>query len=213
VKIQRIAIDLGRYEFRPRSLSEFGARARLLLCGRFVEKKGIPYAIKGLRIVREHYPNIELRIVGDGPLYEDIQGLIKKLGVEKQVSLLGFLPHAEYIEELKQAHILITPSVTAADGDSEGGAPTVLLEAQASGLPVLSTYHADIPNVVLAGESGFLVPERNAEALAERLLYLLQHHKEWGKMGQVGRRYVEAKHNVHLEIARLESRYLSLMGA
>ena len=78
-------------------------------------------------------------------------------------------------------------------------------------MPILSTYHADIPNVVVEGESGFLVPERDAEALAEKLLYLIEHHEDWGEMGLSGRKHVEAKHNIQLEIDNVESKYRSLL--
>lgn len=212
VKLQRIPINIDDYQFMPRSLPKGNDNLTVLLCGRFVEKKGIPYAIKAVSIAREHYLNVKLRIVGDGELRPEIEKLIKQFKLEKHVSLLGYLPHPEYIKELKMAHILIAPSVTAVDGDSEGGAPTVLLEAQASGMPVLSTYHADIPNVVAENRSGFLVPERNAEALAEKLVYLIEHHEIWGEMGEAGRKYVEGKHNIHFEIDRLESRYINLLS-
>lgn len=211
VKIQRIAIDLDKYEFVPRSLHTLDSDIEVLFCGSFREKKGIPYAIEAFSIACRRHLNLKLRLVGDGHLRPSIEGLIGQLGLEKRVSLLGYLPHADYIEELKNAHILMAPSVTADDGDSEGGAPTVLLEAQATGMPVLSTYHADIPNIVLEGKTGFLVPERDAEALAEKLLYLIQHHEDWEKIGEAGRRHIEAKHNIHLEIDTLESRFLNLL--
>jgi colanic acid/amylovoran biosynthesis glycosyltransferase len=83
---------------------------------------------------------------------------------------------------MREANILLQPSVTAANGDTEGGLYT-LLEAQVLGMPVISTYHADISNVVLPGKSALLVPERNSEALASALAYLTDHPSVREEMG------------------------------
>ena len=140
-----------------------------------------------------------------------IEHLANELGVSDKVIFLGFLPYKNYIEELGKADIFIHPSIVASDGDSEGGAPTVLLEAQASGLPILSTYHADIPNVVLPGDSAILCPERNDEILAGNILYLLNKQELWSKMGLAGRRFIEAYHDIDNEVKILEEKYLKLL--
>ncbi len=124
---------------------------------------------------------------------------------------MGYQPHHVFVEELIKAHIYLQPSVTAQNGDSEGGAPTTLLEAQASGVPVLSTYHADIPEVVVNGKSGFLVPERDSNALAERLEYLIDHPEEWSTMGREGRKHVEMNYNICKEADNLENIYDALI--
>jgi colanic acid/amylovoran biosynthesis glycosyltransferase len=106
--------------------------------------------------------------------------------------------------------IFIQPSVTAADGDTEGGAPTTLLEAQALGVPVVATYHADIPHVVAPGESALLAPERDSEALAACLMKLLDAPERWSAMGRAGRRFIEEHHDAPSQVARLEELYFSL---
>ncbi|MEN9223394.1 MAG: glycosyltransferase, partial [Thermostichus sp. BF3_bins_97] len=84
----------------------------------------------------------------------------------------------------------LAPSVTASDGNQD--APVnVLKEAMAMGLPVISTWHGGIPELVQEGVSGFLVPERDPQALAERLSYLIQHPQRWSEMGRAGRSFVE----------------------
>ncbi len=92
------------------------------------------------------------------------------------------------------AHLLLLPSVAAADGDQEC-TPVSLMDAQAAGMPVLSTRHSGIPEVVPDGQSGFLVPERDVAALAERLLFLADHPEIWPEMGHAGRRHVERNYN------------------
>ena len=210
VKLQNIGVDANKVEFIPRRFPKDGI-IKLLICARFTEKKGIEYAIRAMDIARMKYKNLELRIIGDGELRAQIEQLISKLSLEKHVILLGFQPHDKFIDELKQAHIFLAPSVTASDGDSEGGAPTVLLEAQASGVPVISTYHADIPEIVLDGKSGFLVSERDSEALAEKIIDLAQHPDSWVEKGRAGREHIERNHNIHLEVKKLEALYTKIL--
>jgi len=117
------------------------------------------------------------------------------------------------VREMQQGDLFVHPSVVAADGASEGGAPTTILEAQALGMPVLSTYHCDIPNVTVPGQSALLVPERDSKALAQALRSLLDHPENWEGMGRAGREHIERFHNIDKEVPALESRYLRLLAA
>ena len=103
-----------------------------------------------------------------------LQQLIHDLGVTRAVKLLGWKQQGEILESFYQAHLFLAPSVTAKDGDQEG-TPTVLLQAMATGLPVVSTVHSGIPEMVQDGVSGFLVPERDVDALTEKVAYLIEH--------------------------------------
>jgi len=127
------------------------------------------------------------------------------------VKSLRFLNHADYLEELKRSDIFIHPSMFAKDGDSEGGAPTTILEAQAFGLPILSTTHADIPYVVDHNKTGLLVPEHNIEELTRALEYLLDNPQSWVEMGKAGREKMEKEHDILKEAALLEERYAHLL--
>lgn len=109
------------------------------------------------------------------------------------------------------SHIFILPSVTAADGDREGQA-LVLQEAQAMGLPILSTLHNGISEGVLDGKSGFLVPERDVDALAETLRYLVKNPEVWAKMGCQGCAYVEERYNIEQLNEQLVETYQKLMN-
>lgn len=211
IRIQHIGIDMGKYQFKERtSLSD--SKIILLFCGRLVEKKGLIYALKALRLLLFKYPYVELRIIGDGILRRDVESFVNENNLNSNVRLLGYQPHHIFIKELDRAHIYLQPSVTACNGDSEGGAPTTLLESQASGVPVISSYHADIPEVVIHGKSGFLVPERDSDALADRLAYLIDHREEWATFGKEGRRHVEINYNICKEVENLEIIYDSLVS-
>lgn len=209
IAVQPIGIVPGRYRFRAREPRADGS-VRLLFCASFREKKGLRYALEALALARREDPRLTLRVGGDGPGRAAAESLVAGLGLADAVSFLGFLRHEALLAELDDADLFIQPSVTAADGDSEGGAPTTLLEAQACGLPVLATRHADIPFVVPDGESGLLCPERDAEALARNLLALAKAPERWAPMGAAGREHVERFHDVDRETARLEDLYRSL---
>jgi len=205
VLVQHLGIDLSKLHFQPRMLKE--NQVRVLFAGSFREKKGLPYAIRAFAKVRERYPNMELVIIGDGNMREELLDLVQDLQLVGCTRFLGYQPYSNFIEELYKAHIFLAPSVTAKDGDTEGGAPVSIIEAQATGMPVLSTYHADIPEVVLDGKSGFLVPERDIESLAQRLSYLVEHPYIWESLGRVGRRHIEQKYNLETQVDKLERIY------
>jgi colanic acid/amylovoran biosynthesis glycosyltransferase len=176
-----------------------------------VEKKGIEYAIKAIAKIAEDYPNIIYRIVGDGSLRESLEALVLDLKISDNVKLLGWMTQEQVRQLYDDSHIFILPSVTAADGDREGQA-LVLQEAQAMGLPILSTLHNGIPEGVLDGKSGFLVPERDVDALAEKLRYLVTNPEVWAKMGRQGRAYVEERYNIEQLNEQLVEIYQKLMN-
>lgn len=209
-KIQRIAIPIDRYPFRQRLPKKRGERIRILFCGSFREKKGLLYGLDAVRRARERFPSLEFRIIGEGELRSQIEQAIERYGMCSYTNLLGFQPHARMVEEMYNADIFISPSVTAANGDSEGGAPTTILEAQACGMPVISTDHGDIPNVVVPGKSALLGPERDAEMLGNNLCTLLAEQERWAEMGKLGRAFVEKYHNIAIEVGVLEERYYKL---
>jgi colanic acid/amylovoran biosynthesis glycosyltransferase len=113
--------------------------------GRFVEKKGFGFALEALAPLLKSRPHVRLVIVGDGPQRPLIERLAHEHGIAAQVILKGMRPHAETLAEIERMGALVVPSLTARDGDSEGGAPTIIAEAQVAGTPVIASDHADIP--------------------------------------------------------------------
>ncbi|MBI4572085.1 MAG: glycosyltransferase [candidate division NC10 bacterium] len=210
IRLQRIAIDLDLLPFRERR--GHPGPVRLLFCARFSEKKGLLDALRAAAAARDRGVDLAFRIVGDGELRDEVERTIQELRLERVVQLLGMRPYADVLRELESADLLIQPSRTAADGDTEGGAPTILLEAQASGLPVLSTRHADIPDVVAEGKSALLAPEGDWEALADHLAALCREPERWAEMGRAGRGHVAEAHDIRAEARRLEEIYFGLAG-
>lgn len=187
-------LSAAEFPFRPRHPVPHKP-VRLLTVARLVEKKGIEFALRAVRAVRSHGANVRYDIIGDGPQRAALDALVRELGLESDVTMHGARSGEFVRERMTSAHLFVLPSVTGADGDQEG-IPVSLMEAQACGLPVLSTWHSGIPELVADGRSGFLVPERDADALAERLLHLIEHPQTWPDMGRAGRSIVEAQFDI-----------------
>ena len=206
--LHRPGIDVGRIPFQERKPGEDGS-VNVLLVGRMVERKGISYGLRAFANASRYHRHVALTLIGDGPARPAIEAQLRELGLGN-VRLLGAQPHDAVLAEMQRAHILILPSVTAADGDTEG-IPIALIEAQASGLPVVTTWHSGIPELVADGQSGYLVSERNSHALAERLRNLIEHPELWGPFGQAGRAIVEQSFNLQRQVAVLEEYYDRLL--
>lgn len=188
-------LDCRKFAFKPRYFPENG-KVKIATTGRLVEKKGIEYAIRAVAEVAKNHPNIEYNIIGDGELKEKFENLIAELNVGDFVKLLGWKQQKEIVEILDDSHLFIAPSVTAADGNQDAPVNT-LKEAMAMGLPVISTIHGGIPELVQDGISGFLVQERDADGIAEKLSYFIQHPEVWEAMGRAGRARVEEKYDMN----------------
>ena len=199
-----VGLDPAKYPFRERTLRP-SEPVKIITVARLVEKKGIEYSIRAVSIVAKRYPQAQYQIVGDGPLRGTLEQLIEELHVSTNVKLLGWKTQDEVRDFYGGAHMFILPSVTASNGDMEGQG-LVLQEAQAMGLPVVSTLHNGIPEGVLDGQSGFLVPERDVNALAEKLFYLIEHPELWPAMGRAGRKFVEQ----HYDIKQLNKELVEL---
>jgi colanic acid/amylovoran biosynthesis glycosyltransferase len=209
--LHRLSVDTSRFPFRERS-GTFGGTVRLLTVARLVEKKGIEYALGAVAAARVAHPDLEYHIIGDGPLRPQLERLTEELGITGAVRFLGPLDEAGVAAAMAEADLFVLPSVKAADGDEEG-TPTVLIEASSCGLPILSTHHSGIPEVVLDGVSGVLVPERDTAALAAGLHELLDSPGRWGAMGAAGRKHVGAQFDTRVVCAGLEAHYSALLEA
>lgn len=148
---------------------EAGELITCLQVSNFVEKKGHVYTVEAFRNLARHYPNSRLVLAGDGPLRGHIERHCADLGLVDKVTFVGAVSKPQVIDLMAGADIFLHHSVTARDGDQEG-IPTAIMEAMATGLVVLSTFHSGIPELVEDGKSGFLVPERDVEAYTRKLI-------------------------------------------
>lgn len=164
---------------------------KILSIARLVEEKGLHLGIRAISNVLKQLPEIKITysIIGDGPLKGDLISLANNLNIGDVVEFLGPLGQSEVISALQDSHILLLPSVAEV-------LPVSLMEAHAVGLPIVATDVGDIDSIVLDGRSGFVVPSGNVEALADKLIFLLQNPHMWLPMSLNGRRHVFEHYNI-----------------
>lgn len=209
VRIQPIPIRVERFDFR-RPEPPVDRPPVLLQVGRFVVKKGMDLTVRAHAALASVHPETELWLVGDGPERPALERLVTEMGTRERVRFLGMLDHESYADILRRADILVQPSRTAPDGDGEGGAPTVLLEAQAVGLPVVTTRHADIPFVVDSA-AALMAREDDLGVLVRHLRHLLDHPEEWPERARAGREKVIRQHDPARLARQLEGLYDALL--
>jgi len=218
VRVHHLGVAVDEIPCRPRRLSP-GEPLRVFMAASFVEKKGLAYGIEALGMLARERA-VELTILGDEAddprsrgQRAKIDAAIERADLASTTRRLGFQPHATFFEEAYRHHVFLAPSVTASDGDTEGGAPVAIIEALATGMPVVSTTHCDIPEVVVDGEGGLLAPERDAVALAARLRRLAARPEIWEGMARAGRERVEREFDARLQAERAAGIYRELASA
>jgi colanic acid/amylovoran biosynthesis glycosyltransferase len=214
-RIRRVPLSVepsDAHEPTGRGLRDDGT-VRLLSVARLVEKKGHAHALRAIAQLRDELPGLHYDVIGDGPLRADLEALAATLGIADHVHFRGAATSDSVRRAMDDADVFVSPSVTASDGDEEG-TPTVLLEAAYRRLPVLATRHAGIPEIVADGESGMLVAEGDAAALAEGLRAMVRARERWPAMGEAGRRLVIDRGHLMGDVAaRLETLYRELLAA
>jgi colanic acid/amylovoran biosynthesis glycosyltransferase len=203
VRIVPIGIELDAFPFseRPRT-----SPLVVVQCARFAEKKGVDLTIRAFAEARSLIGPSELLLIGDGELRDELEALAARLGCSDAVRFAGMVSLARYRDLVARAHVCVQPSRTATDGDSEGGAPTVILEMQAMGVPVVATRHADIPFVVPRPEE--LAREDDIDALAGTLCRVASESDEERRARvREARAFVERRHDAAVTAAAVEDVY------
>ncbi len=194
-------IDLER--FRP---TPGGQRPgnRILAVGRLVEKKGFGDLIRACHLLTQQGLDFRCQIIGKGPLREELSRQIQALGLTDRVKLLGPRPQDQVLEAYHQADLFVLPCIVGQDGNRDG-LPTVLLEAMATGLPVISTELTGVPEIIDAGRNGLLTPPGDVPALAHAMAQLLGEPERRRAMGAAARAKVEREFDVRRNVAQLRA--------
>jgi colanic acid/amylovoran biosynthesis glycosyltransferase len=187
----KLGTDLTKFHFLERRIGSDGS-IRLITVARLVEKKGLQYSIRAVANLVRQFPELDYTIVGDGYLRRDLSLLIEQLNLRENVRLVGWKTQEEIRQLFAKSHIFVLASVSSSDGDFEGQG-LVLQEAQAMGLPVICTNHNGFPESIVDGQTGFLVSERDAEALSLKLEELICQPNLCCSMGKKGRVFVETE--------------------
>jgi glycosyltransferase involved in cell wall biosynthesis len=178
------------------------SKSLFLAVGRFTEKKAPKLTIRAFAETRKQCPDARLRMLGDGPLLDECRELANQLGLGNSLEFLGPQPHSAVEAEMKAARCFVQHSVVAPSGDCEG-TPVSILEAGATGLPVVATRHAGIPDVVIEDRTGFLVDEGDVSGMAARMIKLATDPALAGTMGAAARLHITENFSRTQRIARL----------
>jgi colanic acid/amylovoran biosynthesis glycosyltransferase len=216
VIVHRLGVRVADLSCLPRTLSS-GEPLRVLVAAAFREKKGIPDAIAAVAALASHY-DVRLTIIGDAiadPMSiaekERILAAIERTGMRDLTTMRGFLTHDQMIEEAHQHHVFMSPSIEASDGDVEGGAPIAMIELAATGMPVVSTNHCDIPQVVVHRETGWLASERDVPGLTAGLEWLLENVGNWPTIAAAARARAETMFDATTQGEELATIYTGLI--
>ena len=208
ILVHRLGIDLDSLKKSPLNKPESDSII-VLMVGRLVEKKGFEYGIKAFaRVVRKiEAPKMLMKIAGSGPLRQHLENLVSDLDLKANVCFLGKLAHQEVKQILaEEAHILLAPSVIAKNKDRDSGL-IVAKEAAACEIPVIGSLHGGIPEIIDDGKTGYLVPERDIEQLANKLESLVADQELMRKLGKAARLKMEKEYDIEQQVAELEAIY------
>lgn len=185
-----------------------GKEIIFLQISNFVEKKGHEYTIRAFKTVANEYPKVKLILAGDGVLKRQNVILAQQLGISDRIIFPGYINQNQVKDLMNSADVFVHHSLTASNGDEEG-IPNVIMEAMATGLPVISTFHAGIPELIEDGIDGYLVKERDVEDYSKKLLRVLN---DDNKMAFGARKKIEKEFNLELQnekIAKVYSKVIS----
>lgn len=206
IHIVRLSRDLKQFAYNPPSQEA----QRLLFVGRLTPKKAPLDAIRALERANQNGADLRLDMVGDGELWDDVERYVEKHSLREAVVLHGAEPNEKVIEHMKTADAFVLPSKMAPSGDREG-TPTVLVEAQASGLPCISTHHAGIPEMIPKDNHDLLVQEGDVEALVDQFLRVFTlSSNQLQDIAERGRRKVEKEFSLSAQCKKLQSIYQSV---
>lgn len=210
-KVEVLPLGLRMDRFTPAERKS-GSRGpvNLVTVARLVEKKGIRYTIDAVACLKDRF-DIQYRIAGDGPLREELREQVSRLGLENIVALLGAIDQDAILALYRESDIFVLTSVTASDGEMEGQG-LVIQEAQACGLPVISTFHNGIPEGLVDGETGILVPEKDVPAIVRALETLIQDADKRLAFGRAARQFVQDRYDIRNLTAQLEGIYRRLLA-
>lgn len=207
IVVHRLGIDIDAIPFSNNRF--IGDDVRILMAASFKQKKGFEFGLEAISLARKMLPskNISVTIIGDGELRDKLKMIAHKRGIQDIIKWEGYKSHDYFLNYLTNADIYLSPSITSDDGDTEGGAPVAVIEAGASGIPVVSSFHADIPEVVIDGVTGLLAKEKDVVGLADAICNLVSNKDMALTLGSSARQHVEKNYSAVTQGKELEGIY------
>lgn len=205
LRLNRTGIPLDAFPFVERTAPADGAWRVAQAC-RLIEKKGLDDALHAFAAFRREFPRATFTIAGEGPLLPGLERLRDELGLGGAVRFAGFVKGPELAALYHDSHLFLHPSRMTEDQNQEG-VPNAMLEAMATGLPVVATRHGGIPEAVRDGTTGLLTAERDRPALAQAMLDLARSPDRWRALGAAASADMAANFEASAQVARLEALY------
>lgn len=200
-------VDLNQYQYRAPRLE---GTQNILSVGRLIEKKGHHILMRAFKKIKEKFPNATLTIIGRGELEEYLISLARELNLGDSFRLVQHLPKERVRAHMAEADLFCAASLTSANGDVEG-IPNTLKEAMALGVPVISTTHAGIPELITHYKEGILVQENNVSELALGLEYMLENRHQWNVFSAAARQKVEIHFDLNKQLQQQAAYYDELL--
>ena len=205
IRVHRTGLPLGEIAFRQREAPADGEWRVLQAC-RLIPKKGLLTSLRAFAQFAARWPKAKFIVAGTGPMLEELKQTVASIGLAEKVCFAGFVTQAELRKWEAASHLFLHPSELGPDGDQEG-VPNSMLEAMASGLPVLATRHGGIPEAAEHGVSALLVAERDADGLAREMISLAEDRARYAAMGGAAARRVAAEFDLRVQTRKLEAIY------
>ncbi len=203
LNILHMGIDIKKHVYQARSLNMQNP-VRFLTIGRLVTKKGYDDSLKALSLLKQYY-RFSYTIIGSGPMEPVINRLIKDYQLDRHVNMLGSIPNDQIGKYYDNTDIFILPSKTDPHTGDKEGIPVVLMESMARGIPVISSNHSGIPELITDNETGWLVPESDPVALYEKIKYVLSNWENAQKCAKAARHFIKCHFNTENLNHKLES--------
>ncbi len=179
------------------------SKPQFIAIGRFTDKKAPYYTLFAFKDVLASYPEAKLIMAGNGMLLNSSKNIANHLGIQNNVDFVGVITPEEYAEYLSESLAFVQHSITADNGDMEG-TPLAVLEASSAGLPVISTYHAGISDVIVHEQTGLLCNEHDVKKMSEHMQCLLKDNAYAKQLGQAGKKHIATHYNLKRHISVLQ---------
>lgn len=208
IRIHHLGVNVNEIKFEKRKYS-VDKPIHFLIASNFVPKKGINIALEALGKIGDSI-NYKVHIVGSGSLESEIFDLVKELNIEEKVQFYGYQPYDYFLNLAYKCDVFLQASRTGEENQKEG-TPMALVDVMATGLPVVSTFHSDIPEIIVNGKNGYLAKENNVEDFARAILEFIEDFKVNKMLAENGRKHIEENFNSKIQTYKLEKIYLEIL--
>ncbi len=208
--IQIIPFGVDTDFFKPLKLPKNEDMFQILSVGYLIERKGFEYLIRAMKEVLKKHKNARLKIVGSGPLENKLKNMIIKLELQNEVEIIKNVSDEELLRLYNSSDLFVLPSITDSQGNTEG-LGVVLLEAMASGLPVIGSNVGGIKDIIVDNETGLLFQEKNSQEIVDKIIFTIENKSKMNKLAENGLNFVEENFNWEIVAESYQDCYKSVL--